>query len=373
MARPDVNITQYDIGAGARSSTEWIDGKRPKVSSVTGTVSNGQSITISGYFSSKRNGDWYQGIYQPAQAGTYPIPSYGVTTSDSFLGTGACIVANTVLGLPWTAQGNPIINFGNHDECYYSYMRKTVMNVWGDNAEGLQIKLERPLIKSGGHTGALSSIIFYNTTGANSYAGTGQTQMSWEANSASPSYGSPTNASLTEHFGAWVRTWGYHRKNASSTSNGAVFYCIKNETSKTCYFNFTGGGKNANDSRTGSSSLTPFFNPRYVAESSNGTYDGIGQEFWLPFFKRNSAQLDMYVDGLIINDSPESVWLINGTNVDTAMATGKAVHIPQSSRSGSTITATVWLGDLLTSDNIYVTVFNSNGTYSTPVLARAAS
>lgn len=372
MARPDVNITQYDIGEGSRSSTEWIDGKRPKVAGVTGTVSNGQSITISGYFSSKRNGDWYQGIYQPAQAGSYPIPSYGVTVADSFLGTGACIVANTVIGQNWTLQSNPIISLGSHDECYYSYMRKTIMNVWGDNSPIPQIKLERPLVKSGGHAGAQATIIFFGTA-AGVYDGTGQTQCNWEANAPTSAYGEPSNAALGAHFNAWIRTWGYHKKNTDGVSNGGIFKCMKNESTKTSYFNFVGGGKNQNDTRTGSSSLTPFFNPRYVAETTSETYDGIGQEFWLPFFKQASTQLDMYVDGLIINDSPESVWLINGTNVDTAMATGKAVHIPQSSRSGSTITATVWLGDLLTSDNIYVTVFNSNGTYSTPVLVRAAA
>lgn len=371
MTYPDVTMTKCSDGDSPQYDCKYTDGNRPKISSFSGTISNGSTLTLNGFFSAKRNGQLFTMIASPAQAGMELVPSYVASTADSWLGSGASIVAQTTAGSSWkTGASNPTINHETISECYYSLMFKADMINYGLNAEGLQIKFERPMVYTG-HTGMIDQILFYNETGSGAaYGNVGTLGGNWAGNS-SGAFCTVNNAGLAFMFNNWCKKIGYYKPNQSGKKNGSVYHYVRDETTKSVLFNFIDTGiANANDQRY-TTSVSTFAEPVYYFDD-NGASSSASQ-FWLPFFKRNSAVFNMYIDALIANDSPEAVWLINGTDIDLAFNTGKSVHIPQLTRNGTQITATCYLGDLTISDNIYAVVFNSNGRASVPVLVRAAS
>lgn len=372
MAYPDSILYQCKDGQSPEYTVGYVDGNRPSISSVTGSITNGSTITLNGFFSNKRNGQLFTRIATPAQAGQELVPSYIASTSDSWLGSGASLLCETTAGNQWKlGGGTPIINHEIVDEIYYSYNFKLSFLNYGLSAEAPQIKFPRPLVVYG-HEGAMSPILFFAETNAgldlfleDSHKFTG----GWNGSPASCYY-DKDGTELTPLFNQWCKFVGYYKCSTPGVKNGSVFQMVKNEQDQSLFFNVYSSGINGNDQRF-TTTLTPFAEPVYYFDSNNEQQDGA--QFWLFFYKRNSTVVNVYMDGIIANDSPESVWLINGTNFDTAMTAGKAVHIPQLTRTATQITATCYLGNLLTSDNVYAVVMNSNGRASTPVLVRAAT
>jgi hypothetical protein len=361
-------IAECTDGQSPRFDTRYKDGNRPSISSVTGAIANGETITINGVFSSKRNGQLFTRIADASNVGQELVPSYVSTFNpDSWYGTGHSMFCQTSAGSAWSATGStPIITHDTVSECYYTMRYKLAMEVYGDNAQGLQIKLERLLV-SGGHDGALKPIMqFDSANGGLDYANIGLVEAGWRGVTNANMVGS--NAAIAPLFNNWITKIGYYKYSSPNKKNGSVFQSIKVEPTKQQFFNFVSGGINGNDQRK-SGSISPFFEPVYFF-NYEGEFSSANQ-FWLPFYKRNSSVFKVWIDGIIGNDSPEAVWLIAGNNITTAMATGKSVHIPQISRTTSQITAKAYLGDFLPSDNIYLFVANSNGRFSSPVLVRA--
>lgn len=346
-------------------SSRYVDGNRAVINSFSGVIDNGQTLTLNGHFSADRNGELFTRIATTAQVGQELVPSYVVSTGDSWYGTGASLVAETTDGNSWKAgSASPIITHESLTEFYYSLRFKIEVIDYGVGAEAPQIKFQRPLVFSG-HEGTLLPILFFNEDGT-----TNQLQANYYGQ-ASSSYYSEDQAVLDNIWEDWHTSIGYYKFNNSGKKDGCVFQFMKNENSKLPYFNFLNAANiNCNDQRfTGD--LNEFFNPVYYFESLLSPQNST--QFWLPFFKRNSTVINMWIDGLIANSSPESVWLIAGDDIDVAHSTGKAVHIPQTSRSLTEIVVTVYMGDFIPSDDIYVYVRNSNGRNSEPVLVRAGT
>lgn len=361
-------IAECTDGQSPKFDTRYVDGNRPSISGVTGTIANGQTITINGVFSAKRNGQLFTRIADASNVGQELVPSYFSTINpDSWYGTGHSMLCQTTLGSQWSDSGSaPIIEHDTVNECFYTIRYKIEMEVYGDNAEGLQIKLERPLV-SGGHDGALKPIMqFDSANGGLDYAGTGYLEAGWRGVVNAQMVGN--NAAMSPLFDNWITKTGYYKYSSPGRKDGSVFQSIKIEPTKQQFFNFLSSNINGNDQRK-TGSITPFFEPVYFFN-----YEGefsTANQFWLPFYKRGSSVFKVWVDGVIGNDSPESVWLIAGNNINLARSTGKAIHLRQMERSSSEITAKVYLGDLLESDDIYLAVKNSNGRFSEPVLVRA--
>lgn len=367
-------IAECTDGQSPKFDTRYFDGNRPSISGVTGTIANGETITINGVFSAKRNGDAWNWLDKAV--GTAPVTGYTVTAGDDFIGSGKYLLAvKPQNGNSWLGLSAPTISIGDHNECYYSCLRKTVVHNWGTDTDNLQIKFERPVVKIGGHVGGIDSILsgwVPSEDGLTANLSGGIFQSNWRTDTAS-AYGQPQGTNTHKHFDNWNRIFGYYKSDTDGKRNGSVFKAIKTEATKEIFFDFIGGGKNANDTRFGTP-INPFFEPRYTAYCRDDVLpDGIGQEFWLPFYTGENVALDMYYAGLIINTSPESLWVIAGSNITSALATGKAVQLPQSSRIESEIKATLFLGDMTTDDDIYITAMNSNGRFSDPYLLRAAS
>lgn len=361
-------IAECTDGQSPKFDTRYVDGNRPSISGVTGTITNGQTITINGVFSAKRNGQLFTRIADASNAGQEIVPSYVSTLNpDSWYGTGYSMFCQTVAGDAWSdTGGTPIITHDTVSECYYTMRYKIEMEVYGDNAQGLQIKLERLLV-SGGHDGALKPIMqFDSANGGLDYANEGYFEAGWRGVVNAQMIGN--DAAMAPLFNNWITKTGYYKYSSPGRKDGSVFQSIKVEPTKQLFFDFISNGVNGNDQRK-SGAITPFFEPVYFFN-----YEGefsTANEFWLPFFKRSSSVFKVWIDGIIGNDSPEAVWLIAGNNTQSAMSTGKAVNIPQLTRSVSQITAKVYMGDFSASDNIYLFVANSNGRFSAPVLVRA--
>jgi hypothetical protein len=361
-------INECTDGENPKFDTRYFDGNRPSISSVTGTIANGETITINGVFSAKRNGQLFTRVADSSNAGQELVPSYVSTINpDSWYGTGYSMFCQTTLGSQWSTDGGaPIIEHDTVNECFYTIRYKIEMEVYGDNAEGLQIKLERLLV-SGGHDGALKPIMQFDSANDGlDYAGTGYLEAGWRGVVNAQMVGN--NAAFAPLFDNWITKIGYYKYSSPSRKNGSVFQSIKIEPTKQQFFNFVSSGINGNDQRK-SGSIAPFFEPVYFFN-----YEGefsTANQFWLPFYKRGSSVFKVFVDGVIGNDSPESVWLVAGNDINSALSAGKSVNIPQLTRSSNQITAKAYMGDFSVSDDIYLFVANSNGRFSEPTLVRA--
>lgn len=372
MAYPNRTMYKCTDGQSPQYSSKYVDGNRPVISSFNGTIANGQPLTLGGIFSAKRNGDLFNRIVTPAQAGQEIVPSYLASTSDSFIGTGACLLSETTLGNQWKAgAAAPIITHEPITECHFSYLFRLNFINYGASAEQLQIKFPRCMVHAG-HEGALGPIIFFAETdaGLTLYLDSGHKfQANW-AGSAGTGQFIQSGTQLTPLFNQWCSVNGYYKVNSAGKIDGCVFQIIRNETTGEVYFDALDGSINGNDQRrTGS---IPVFSEQVFRFDALGTQPA-GTQFWLFFFKRGSTVVNCFMDGLIVNDSPESVWLMNNPDPDVAFATGKRIQIPQNSRSSTQIVATAYLGNMTTADNIYCFVKNSNGRWSNGMLVRAAA
>lgn len=91
------------------------------------------------------------------------------------------------------------------------------------------------------------------------------------------------------------------------------------------------------------------------------------QRIWLPFYKRESAQIDVYVDGVYVNDSCERVELGNAPTWEAC--TKRAVQ-KQTNRQASSIAFECYEAQFAASDDVYAFVFNQDGVYSAGHLIR---
>lgn len=172
-------------------------------------------------------------------------------------------------------------------------------------------------------------------------------------------------------FEKWCRVISYYKKDPG-TGKGSHFYSHRNLEDNVLFFEFTYGGGSGNpgamlNDKTKTAPLPPFFEPRFVFDNNfTVEFDGVGDQFWMPFYKRSAAKFICKAQGLVANDSWETVWLVNSLDVDAAIASGKAHPLPQQSRGTSLIAATYYEGNFTPADDKYLVVYNSNGKYGEP-------
>ncbi len=256
-------------------------------------------------------------------------------------------------------------------------------NIWED----LQIKMERCLVdvvNANSHSGGNFTTIIFSSDQvlprgsiikgriASNYQGEVHTggSLAQEFN----------GANVIKMFGDWILVVGYYKASSiDGKKDGAVFKYFRNERLKEGSFQHIDeeeGNINFNDRRL--VGVQPkFFEPRYVVENrfpkgNAGPYQPRSNKMLLPFQKRLTTVMKTYADGLIANDSPESVWFTNSASFETAMTTGKAIQQEQISRTKQRIRVKVRIGDFTNADPIYIFSQNSNGKMSEPFKLRDA-
>lgn len=361
---------------------------------------------------------------------SYP---YAVDAGD-FFGLGAVGLADTQIGSSWVGSGTPFISHPETDEFFYtmlwkiehvnydaqgpdwvsgetvsqgSYRRRpdggtlSGYQVWEKTSAGSlvsttppesdsvnwttpsapQIKMARQMVKAGEHEhyGIFSLIFFYESDKALPPAADACVNVSGQVmveGAPASGYMEISGTALRDQvFGKWCRSFSYYKKDPGN-GKGSHFFALKNEESKQCLFNTSyGGGSGSPNAKLNdksiSTTLTPFFEPRFIYDANfTEQFPGVGDQFWMPFYKRGQSKFRMKLQALVANNSMESVWVANNPNIEIAMATGKAHALPQQSRSFTSIPVTFYLGDFVPADSIYLFVYNSNGKFSAPYKIR---
>lgn len=248
-------------------------------------------------------------------------------------------------------------------------------------AQAPQIKMQRQLVKSASndHFGVFAPVHVYEsdhalppTPDSCIYARGEMHTVEGPATGTQPA-GTAGTFYRDNIFEKWCRVISYYKKDPGD-GKGSHFYSHKNEEDNVLFFEFTYGGGPGNygamlNDKTKTAPLPAFFEPRYVfPDNYTEEFNGVGNQFWMPFYKRGPAKFKMKAQGLVANNSMESVWLINGPDVYAAMASGKAHPLPQQSRSTTSIPVTYYEGNFTSEDDKYLIVYNSNGKFGEPWL-----
>ncbi len=254
-----------------------------------------------------------------------------------------------------------------------------------DDFQALQIKAMRPMTSGAGHSGITFFTITFEGSQdpENSVITKGAIQANYQGEDHTGGSESAEfdGANIIQVLGGdWLCIEGYGKAStATGVNDGAIFLYIRNERTKQFgwqYIDKAEGNRNYNDRRL-TGSLTEFFEQRTVVDvgwpkagSGAGPYTFPSNRFIHIHFKRETTALKVYSSNLMINDSPESTYLIDGPDFATAMKTGKFMRQKDIATSTSEVEFEVNLGELATTDTIYVVRRNSNGKISPPVLWR---
>lgn len=345
----------------------------PSISSHSGTLVQDATITLAGAFTANRSGQLLFLTGNPALNGTcatefVPINGsaldvnhvncYRHATDDSFSGGGASIKLVKNSSSPTEGAHNPkFLLPSRKKEIFYSYTSKILMNDWSSQSGG-QIKMGRINAVTNSHsfaptfghtdirTGTSTAIQYYSTL-------PDYTNMKYSNGT--------TTATAEATFGKWTR----HEMHVKLPD-----YPSKNQAT----VGFWAGGLICDDEEVFRLQGAPE-EISLITELPTENWEYLFEEYafdkiLLPFFTRQWMDCVVYVDCIYVNDSPERVELGNSPVLHECT---KKVVQEQLSRSASSVQFKARLGDLLTSDNIYAFVVNSDGQYSAGRLIRSAA
>jgi len=361
----------------------------PSITGFTGTFGQGNTLTLNVSNSTVKNtsqvafhtGDSLQdGITARdilAGSETTNISSYKHSTADSFMGSGASLISNMQAG--GAGGTDSYINLASMEEVYFSTVNKIDVNVAGLDSEGQQLKQNRLNTGYDGSHGTplITSTVLYNTDDVNVTSTNNDifTYNSWvSSDSAISDY-------TVSGFGNWVRRQMYWKASTLDVADGSIWWLDTDQRDGTDYFGgrefwapdweTTGiGYRDINDPDQQNVVPSPAvwipLNKHVTKNTIDDTTDNMNRA-WLPYFKRDSSQIDVAVDGIYINDSLERVELINAPTYELAT---KRVVQEQQVRGLSSISFKCYEANFIASDSIYAVTFNSDGQFSTGTLIR---
>lgn len=295
--------------------------------------------------------------------------NYKHSTAKSFMGSGASLLAEMQTGA--TGSEDTYVDLGSpQDAIYFSSLSWVDVNTVGANTDGQQLKLQR-FNAEGGHSGEpmLAQTLFWNTDDVvmtNDYVYLFTTGR----NTSSPK----NNKYSVSGFGNWKRTQMYWQASDVDQDNGSVWLLEHDERDGTTYH---GGAEWTTGNAFNDPSVLQSTNPEIWIPKQNWctrrSSDSASQNMtkvWLPFYKRGSSQVDVYVDGIYINNSLERVELGNASTYETCT---KRVVQEQTNRQSSSIAFECYEANFTASDDIYAFAFNEFGEYSVGHLIRSGA
>jgi hypothetical protein len=353
----------------------------PSISSFSGTYGQGNSLTLNVSGTTDKNSTqliFMSGVV--ASDGDDALPNqpalnasnYKHNVVDSFMGTGACLLAEMAVSA--AGSEDTYWEFPAQSELYMSIVAKLEFNTVGINTDGQQLKMTR--FNAGtGHSGepVATRTQFWNTDDVVITTMNGDLFMglAWDTIDAH-------NEDIRNNgLGNWNRTQMYWKASDNDVANGSDWWMETDQRDGTDYF----GGRewfpsyrDLNDPDQINVWPTPpsIYKPliKHVTRTAADSNQNGMTKAWLPFFKRNSSQIDSYVDGVFINDSLERVEL---GNASTWIASTKRVIQEQTNRGSSSIVFNCYEANFVASDDVYAFVFNTDGEYSTGHLIRAGA
>lgn len=345
----------------------------PSISSHSGTLVQDATITLTGGFTAERSGQLLFLTGNPALNGTcatefVPINGGALNpaspdcwkhaTDQSFSGSGASIkftkaAGNAIEG----AHNSKFLLPERAREIYYSYTSRVVMTDWTSQSGG-QIKMGRLSTVENSHSfepvfghtdirnGSATAIQYYSTLPT-------YTNMKYSDGT--------TNVLAEDTFGKWTRHEEWVKLPDYPSKNQATV-------------GFWAGGLICDDEEIFRLQGAPE-EIALITETPDENWEYSWQEYTIdkvliPFYVRSWMDCVVHDDCIYINDSPERVELGNSPVLHECT---KKVVQEQLSRSASSIQFKARLGNLLTSDNIYAFVVNSDGQYSSGRLIRSAA
>lgn len=390
-----IDLTQYVVNGDGSINSLYPLGDKPlgggpaTISSFTGTFGQGNSIELTASNVTTKNTTqllFFTG--DPAENGNdantllqnQPVSNasnYKHTTTKSYMGSGASILAS----MASSASGSvdPYIDLGSpQDAIYFSTVLNLNVNTAGLDTESQQLKMQRLTGNTTSSSSpALGRTFFWGTDDVNITDSFGTMFTG-----GGPSY-EPADRRLWE-LGLlgdkWLRTQMYWRASSLDTANGSLWFMDSNETDGVTYLSARGAfpdyedfndpdASNPNiDISTWNKQWTPM--NKHITRRTSDSANQSMQVVWLPFFKRDSSQVDSYIDGIYVNNSCERVELGDASTWETCT---KRVIQKQTNRTSSSVTFECYEANFAPTDNIYAFIFNEFGEYSTGHLIRAAS
>jgi len=349
----------------------------PSVSGVSGSLTQGSTVTISGSgISTKRNGqilfdnfaDGNVGDPISARGAWTPFggsnaPEYAISTANPYMGGRAARVS---IGVNSNALGGD--DFGDYyryatgqTELYMEAATYLHYVVAGPSASGAQTKLFRA-ITDGEPTVApdpILTITRFNANGSSATSTDAQVLQGGGDSSAATFWGE-----IRAYDSIPADTWNqFCLYTKLSTPGGADGMRFANINGKDDIRFSMFPGSFSDPANTGIASRA--WNGVPYMTRSSGMTDTF-RRLYLPFFKRDEMSLVVDIGYVYLNDSPERVVV---HNAPTLAASTRYQVQKQVSRGASTITIEYQQGKLLSNDAKYVTVVNSDNTFSTSFLA----
>lgn len=354
----------------------------PSISGVSGNLTQGSAVTVSGTgFSTKRNGQILfdnfndgatgdpisaRGAWTHLSAGG-TIPEYVISTANPYIGGKSARVTVGVDSNPGSGSSDDFGDYFRYDsdqtELYMEASTYIHFNVAGPSVNGSQIKMFRG-ITDGDPTVAPDPNI--TITRANGSTAASNTVLALASSGyASESFYAPDSTGAYDSIppDSWNQFCYYEKLSTPGSADGKRFINIngKNDITFSSY-----PGTFSDPSNTGVTNRA--WDGAAMMTRSSGTTAAF-RRLYLPFYKRMEMSLVVDIGYVYLNDSPERVVV---HNAPTLAASTRYQVQKQTSRGASSITIEFQQGKLLASDSKYVTVVNSDNTFSTSFLAGSA-
>lgn len=295
--------------------------------------------------------------------------NYKHSTAQSFMGSGAALIANMQAGI--AGPTDAYIDLNSMDEVYFSSVNKIDILTAGLDSEGPQLKQNR-LNADVGHSGEpmMTSTVFWDTDDVSIIS----SNNDWFVGKGFNTIDAANGDYLISGFGNWQRYQMYWKRSSNDTTDGSLWALTTDQRDGTDYFGgreFWPDYRDMNDPDQINVIPSPEvwipLHKHFTKSVTDSASSGMNKA-WLPFFKRDSAVIDVASDGIFINDSLERVELINAVNYQTAT---KRVIQKQILRATSSISFECYEANFTPSDNIYAVTFNADGHFSDGKLIRA--
>ena len=242
------------------------------------------------------------------------------------------------------------------NEIYFSYKFLVELVDIGSLEENPQLKLARLSPNLNKHTGETIFASLWDIKN-NSFYITLPTHKSFYAKHGIYNDKFLANENINN---SWWHNFAYIK--LESSKKNAVFYRMQNEKNDIYRFSKTPYGSINDLSLKTKDAVFPtwqinYTNPNFATLKTKKFW-----QFILPFYKRKSSHIKVYIDDLYINNSPERVEIANNKNYNLAK---KRQILETTNRSKKKITAKINKKNLsLLGDELYLFVFNQDGKFN---------
>lgn len=330
-------------------------GEPPVITGVTGTIAQGETITITGSnFSTYRSSTLFFTDFSEGQIGESVVDTIawldGASGTDprNYLFSDEAPLTGTQIARAdavESAPGNLFAVLNGLDECYVEFVHRKVKTIWdveGENSP--QIKTTR--LSGGMKHGDRPHIGIIEQSG-NIGAPKGRPSLVYTFASGSQKTFYPSSGIFYEE-GQWHRDSLYLKLSDPDVSNGEWWYrtSITNQWS---------------NSTLGDAFQTPdeWSEPLSVTRTLD-IAESLLETMWFCWYTRSHQSTTVDIDCIYINDSRERV-MLSTSPIITASSDYHHVCCPTTAKTGDSIAAKLMLDALPDDSPVYLYVFNHDG------------